>query len=76
MFYCINNRVNNISIQQNGKTELKINDNYILINNSNDFIDDMFNKVNGLEYYIYDVDTIGILVLDPLDRFNIKINET
>ena len=72
----LNNRVNNISIQQNGKTELKINDNYILINNSDDFIDEMFNKINGLEYYIYDVDTIGILVLDPLDRFNIKINDT
>ena len=72
----LNNRVDNISIQQNGKTELKINDNYILINNSNDFIDNMFTKINGLEYYTYDIDTIGILVLDPLDRFNIKINDT
>ena len=72
----LNNKLDNTSIQKNGKTELKINDNYILINNSDDFINDMFDKVNGLEYYIYDVDTIGILVLDPLDRFNIKINDT
>lgn len=72
----LNNKSDNTSIQKNGKTELKINDNYILINNSDDFINDMFDKINGLEYYIYDVDTIGILVLDPLDRFNIKINDT
>lgn len=72
----LNNKLDNTSIQKNGKTELKINDNYILINNSDDFINDMFDKINGLEYYIYDVDTIGILVLDPLDRFNIKINDT
>ena len=61
---------------QSKKSGRKINDNYILINNSDDFINDMFDKINGLEYYIYDVDTIGILVLDPLDRFNIKINDT
>lgn len=72
----LNNKSDNTSIQKNGKTELKINDNYILINNSDDFINDMFDKINGLEYYIYDVDTIGVLVLDPLDRFNIKINDT
>lgn len=71
----LNSKMDNTSIQQNGKTELKINDNYILINNSDDFIDDMFNEINGLQYYTYDIDTIGILILDPLDRFNIKIND-
>lgn len=71
----LNNLNDEASINNNGKTEFKINDNYILINNSDDFIDEMFNKINGLEYYIYDINTIGLLVFEPLDKFSIKIND-
>lgn len=71
----LNNRIDENSIEQNGKTEIKFNDNYILLNNSDDFIDNMFEKINGLEYYIYDIDTNGLLIYEPLDRFSIKIND-
>lgn len=71
----LNNLNDETSISNNGKTEFKINDNYILINNSDDFIDEMFNKINGLEYYIYDINTIGLLIFEALDKFSIKIND-
>ena len=71
----LNNLNDETSINNNGKTEFKINDNYILINNSDDFIDEMFNKINGLEYYIYDINTIGLLIFEVLDKFSIKIND-
>mgnify|MGYP004496372853 CR=1 FL=1 len=61
------------SINLNGKTELQIDDNYILSNDSDSFIQTIFKKINGIEYYTYDIDTIGLLIFDPLDRFNIKI---
>lgn len=71
----LNNLNDESSINQNGRTKLQINDNYILINNSDDFIENMFNKIKGLQYYIYDINTIGLLIFEPLDRFKIKIGE-
>ena len=72
----LNNLNDEVSINENGKTELQIDDNYILINDSDNFIENMFNKIKGLQYYIYDINTIGLLVFEPLDRFKIKINDS
>lgn len=63
------------SIQENGKTEFNINDNYILSYSTSDFIDEIFNEVNGLEYYLYDVDSTGLLIFEPLDMFTFRHNE-
>lgn len=62
------------SIQENGKTEFNIDDNYILSYSTSDFIDEIFNEVNGLEYYLYDVDSTGLLIFDPLDIFTFRHN--
>lgn len=62
------------SIQENGKTEFNINDNYILSYSTSDFIDEMFDEVNGLEYYLYDVDSTGLLIFEPLDTFTFRHN--
>lgn len=62
------------SIQENGKTEFNINDNYILSYSTSDFIDEMFDEVNGLEYYLYDVDSTGLLVFEALDMFTFRHN--
>lgn len=62
------------SIQENGKTEFNINDNYILSYSTDDFIDEIFNEVNGLEYYLYDVDSTGLLIFEPLDMFIFRHN--
>mgnify|MGYP004571555897 CR=1 FL=1 len=62
------------SIQENGKTEFNINDNYILSYSTDDFIDEMFNEINGLEYYLYDVDSTGLLIFEALDMFTFRHN--
>ena len=62
------------SIAENGKTEININDNYILNYSTGDFIDEIFNEVNGLEYYLYDVDSTGLLIFEPLDIFTFRHN--
>jgi hypothetical protein len=60
------------SIAENGLTEINIKDN-ILLNSvdGTNFITDMFTKLNGLEYYLYDISTTGLCVFEPLDRFTI-----
>lgn len=68
----IDNRENGTSIQKNGKTEFKLNDNLLMIKQSDDFINDLFNKIDGLEYNIFDVSSTGILILEPLDIFTFR----
>lgn len=60
------------SIQENGKTEFNINDNYILNYSTDDFIDEIFDEINGLEYYLYDIDSTGLLIFEPLDVFTFR----
>jgi hypothetical protein len=61
------------SITNDGLTEINIKDNILLnsIDGTN-FITDMFTKLNGLEYYLYDISTTGLCVFEPLDRFTIN----
>ncbi len=68
----INNREDSESIEQYGKTEFKLNDNLLMIKQSDDFIDDLFNKIDGVEYNIFDVSSTGILILEPLDIFTFR----
>lgn len=68
----LDSRQDDVSIQQNGKTEFNINDNYILNYSTEDFIDNIFNEINGLEYYLYDIDSTGLLIFDPLDIFTFR----
>lgn len=70
----LNNLVDSASISQNGKTEFNIDGNRILISNSDRFIDGMFNFINGLNYYIYDIETVGLLTFEPLDNLLINHN--
>lgn len=68
----LNNLVDETSINQNGKTELQIDNNYILNYNSEDFIQEIFNVVKNIEYYLYDLDNIGTLIFEPLDNFKVS----
>lgn len=62
------------SITANGLTEIKINDNQILSgNNRDEFITNLFNHLDGLEYYIYDIDSPGITYFDLCDTFTLSI---
>ena len=64
------------SIADNGLCELKISDNSLLDgDNREDFIDEIFNTIKGLEFYIMDVDTTGLMFLDVGDLFGFRIED-
>lgn len=71
----LNNLEDTTSIEENGKTEYNFKDNRILIYDSESYINEMFYAIKGLEYYLYDFDTVGKLCFDPLDEVIIKIGE-
>lgn len=59
------------------KNEIKITDNPILDqDNREDFIDGIYNQLNGLEYYTNDFATNGILYYEVGDKFNVSIDNT
>lgn len=63
------------SIEENGLTEIKIKDNQILNgNNRDEFIDGIFNRLKGIEYYVNDYVSTGIAYLELLDFYKVKID--
>ena len=64
------------SINQNGLCEIKIIDNQIMnFNDRSDYLPDILNKLNGLEYFLNDFDTIGIGYLEICDRYKVQIDD-
>lgn len=62
------------SIKQNGLCELKIRDNQILNSNDrSDFLPDLLESLKGVEYYINDYTSTGIMYYDLLDRYTVSI---
>lgn len=65
------------SIAQNGLTELKIVDNQIMnFNDRADYLPDLLSKLNGLEYYINDFSSTGVVYYDICDKYYVKIGDT
>ncbi len=70
-------RKDNTSITANGLHEYRIADCQLLSTNDRaDYIDEMFNYLKTLEFYIFDVQSKGILFLEACDLFNFKLNNT
>lgn len=64
------------SIQTNGLCELKIVDNQIMNwNDRSDYLPEILNKLDGLEYYINDFASTGIAYLELCDRYNVEIGD-
>lgn len=64
------------SIVQNGLCELKIKDNQIMnFNDRSDYLPELLDKLNGIEYYINDFTSTGIVYYDLLDKYNVKIGD-
>ena len=62
------------SILMNGLNEIRIADNPFLEDvDRDDYINEIFNKINGLEFYIMDVSSTGILFLETGDLFNFNV---
>ena len=56
--------------------EFKISDNQIMnFNDRSDYLPDIYNKLNGLEFYINDFSSTGICYYELLDRYNVKIGD-
>lgn len=61
------------SITQNGLHEFRISDNQILSTLERDtFIDELFNYLKTLEFYIFDVKSTGIMWFEVADKFTIS----
>lgn len=64
-------RKNNYSIERYGLHEYKISDNQLLSTNDRDlYIDEMFEYLKDFEFYIFDVQSKGILFLEAVDKFS------
>lgn len=64
------------SVIANGVCEIKIKDNQIMnFNDRSDYLPDILNKLKGLEYYIIDIESTGIMILDIYDLFKFIIWE-
>ena len=62
------------SIEESGLCEIKIIDNQIMNgNNRDEFLPEIFGKLNGLEYYLNDFASKGIIYLDLCDRYNAEV---
>lgn len=64
------------SIALNGLCEIKISENQIMnFNNRDEYLQGIFDELNGLKYYINDYSSTGIGYLDLCDRYNVIIGE-
>ena len=64
------------SIELNGLCEIKIKENQIMnFNDRSDYLPDILEKLNGLEYYINDFSSTGITYYNVCDRYNIEIDD-
>lgn len=63
------------SILENGLCELKIEDNQILNSNDRaDYLPDILEQLDGLEYYLNDFTSIGIMYYNVCDRYTSRID--
>ena len=67
-------RKDNTSIEENGLHEYQIADNQLLSTNDRDlYIDELWEYLKTFQYYSFDIDTVGVMFLEPLDGFNIAV---
>lgn len=65
-----------VSVAQNGLCEIKISDNQILNwNDRADYLPDLLSRLGGLEYYLNDYASQGIMYYDLCDKYNVQIGE-
>ena len=64
------------SVEENGLCEIKIEDNQIMsLNNRDEYLPDILEKLDGLEYYINDFSSTGITYYELCDKYNVTIGE-
>lgn len=64
------------SISQNGLCEIKIKENQFMnFNDRSDYLPDLLEALDGLEYYINDYSSTGVAYLELGDLYNVSIGE-
>lgn len=64
------------SVEENGLCEIKIKNNEILnLNNRDEFLSDILNRLNGLEFYTNDFSIIGLGYLELCDKYDVIIGD-
>lgn len=65
------------SIENNGLCELMISENQFMnFNDRADYLQELSDKLFGVEYHLNDIVSTGIMYYDLLDKYNIKIGDT
>ena len=65
------------SIENNGLCELMISENQFMnFNDRADYLQELSDKLFGIEYHLNDFVSTGIMYYDLLDKYNIKIGDT
>lgn len=68
-------RRDDTSIEENGLHEFRISDNQLLSTNDRvDYIDELWEYLKTFEYYSFDIDTVGVMFMEPVDMFTISAN--
>lgn len=63
------------SIEENGLCEYKIVENQIMnFNDRSVYLPDLLKQLGGIEFYLNDIQSTGIMYLDYMDAYNIKID--
>lgn len=63
------------SILENGVIEVKIENNQLMDSHREDFIDNLFDRLKGLTFYTYELESYGIGYLELYDLFTIKTHD-
>ncbi len=64
-----------ISISQNGRCEIRFDENEFVEYKREQVIDEMFEQIKGLEYYAFEGSDVGVMWLEPCDLIKVKDNE-
>lgn len=60
------------SVEANGLTEIRIENNQIMDSHREDFIDAILSRLNGLQFWLYNLESFGIGYLDLCDLFTLE----
>ena len=62
-------------VEQDGVIEVKIENNQLMDSHREDFIDNLFNRLKGLTFYTYELESYGIGYLELYDLFTMKTHD-
>ena len=63
------------SIAQNGRCEIRFDENEFVEYQREQVIDEMFEQIKGIEYYAFEGSDVGVMWLEPCDLFEVEDNE-